>query len=177
MYVFTGTLGMNHEGQSCTPIVYMKTLSGPLLQATSSTKTQSNAPTARESPLGRPSMKSLFLKEKSYNNSIKTYPTSPNTKRTAASNENLEDLSSPVIRKPPVNLQFSVQSLPLQPPAGSPGLDTSLDNTIVDMDIMCSTGDIPIVLGAGPPLDSPNIDLQMRNFLLFMLYENIALNE
>lgn len=178
--LFVGILVMDAADLASPPSVLpMSSLNTPMLPAASSPKIiQTKSLASHGSPLGRPSMQSLLLKEKSTNSSIKTYFKSPSVKRNAASNENLDDLSSPFSKKIPVAiLDPTHPPSPNPSPKNSPGSDTSLNSTIVHNHNMSSTDANTFGLETAPPLDSPNIDPQMRNYLQFMLNENRVLNE
>lgn len=123
---------------------------------------------------GRPSKQSLFLKEKATNKPIKQFfQSSPSIKRPAAINDNLENLTSPITKK-------ISRDNPFHPPpahnseTSPPAFESSLNETIIVPHTMSSPTHLAGEEMTIPPLDSANIDPQMRDFLQIMLRESRA---
>lgn len=140
-------------------------------------QTQTKTSGCSGSVLGRPNLRTLLQREKSTNLSMEKFLSSPSVKRSAAENDNLEVLSSPFSKRimnsqchsspSPQELEYSISDSP----------DNSPNNPFLAGNNMSSNLDASLSLETAPPLDSSNIDPQMKNFLKFMLQENRMLNE
>lgn len=162
-------------GSQVTPAMTTLVLQEPI---TSKSKLQANPSRLVSTPPGRPPLKVLLEKEKSTNKSITSFFASPSTKRAAASNDNLGDLYSPTIKKKTTSIpQFPDLNSSETETVESLSSDTSLNDTVIQVENMSTNDTNSPALVTAPPLDSPNIDPQMRNFLQFMLQENRTLSE
>lgn len=129
-------------------------------------------------PVGGPSNKTLLLKEKASNSSIKKFCISPSIKRVAAENDNLENLCSRQAKKSS-GVLFELS--PISPKiVQTPSPDSSPNKSSSDMEVLDTTmtPESPSPLfEVAPPLDAEEINPQLRNFLQFMLQENRASTE
>lgn len=134
-------------------------------------KITTSTPELSKKSLGRPTIQALLFKEKSTNSSILNFCSSPSIKRSAADNDNLDNLNNRQTKKITA-LDFDLSSKSpeiFHTPRVSP--ETSPSESIPELNTTMTAETPSPLFEFAPSLDDEGINPKLGDFLKFMLQE------